>query len=469
MGWNGESRRISVETRRRQQAEHDRQVGPRIKTLRAQGCSWRVIAEKLNAEGLRAPRGGTWQSHQVFRVAQRLERLDEQLKDARTRRRQYGAMFLGMLGLLTGIAGSLNRKLRPSQVLRPVRIKPVLISVLIGLLIWNVYDNALSNAELEDKNAELEDKNEELTNVVNGSGVKVPEFVSVPRPTVPDAAVRYAEEQTRAGNVEKALKILERIDGPYHRRHDLVVAVVRTLTEMNELGKAEEVAANISDVEARSHAFQVVASAQAEAGRIRDAIKTASGAIKEDAYREATLSVIAGILASTGRFQEARELVGTIKHAASRADAFRLIGLYYATGGHLDEALAIANKEMENSLGRDVVLSQVARALALQGRFQEAVKLANTMDNDSPGRDWSLVEIVWIQAMEGNIDDAVKNAHAIEGGYDRDKALYKVVWALMSMERFQEAEVTAGMIEDKARRQRTLDVIHRAYETSAAR
>ena len=456
MGWNGESRRISVETRRQQQVEHDRQVGPRIKTLRAEGCSWRVVAEKLNAEGLRAPRGGTWQSHQVFRVAQRLERLDEQFKDARTRRKQYGALYLGMQGLLTGIAGSLNRKLQASQVLKPVRIRPVLISAFIGLFVFNVAAMAMLNRQ-----------NAALKNAVNRHGFKLPEFVSF-RNATPDASVRYAEEQTKAGNVEKALKILEGTDRP-HRRHNLAVAVVRTLTEMNALGKAEEVAGNIADADAQSHAFQVVASAQAEAGRLQDAIKTATSAIKEDSRREATLADIAGILASMGRFQEARELVvGRIKDGG-REDAFRRIGLNYAIRGHLEEALGIANKEMEDGLARDVVLGKVALALALQGRFKEAVELANAMDNDRLARDWSLVEIVWIQAMEGNIDDALETARAIERGGDRDKALYKVVWALVSMERLQEAEVLAGRLKEKFRRERAIDMIHYTYEESMAR
>ena len=96
MTWNAESRRASAEARRQRQAERDREAGPRIQTLRDEGLGWRKVADKLNAEGFRAPRGGTWQAHQVLRVAQRVEKM----RQVPTTPRRFSRMMRLLSGLL---------------------------------------------------------------------------------------------------------------------------------------------------------------------------------------------------------------------------------------------------------------------------------------------------------------------------------------------------------------------------------
>lgn len=73
MGWSKKARQNSIRARQQRQAELDQRVGLRIQALRSQGYTWRTVADKLNAEEARAPRGGPWSEAQVARIAQRME------------------------------------------------------------------------------------------------------------------------------------------------------------------------------------------------------------------------------------------------------------------------------------------------------------------------------------------------------------------------------------------------------------
>ena len=58
----------SLETRRKNQAEHAGRVFPYIEFYRKQGYGWKMIARLLDMGGIPAPRGGRWHANQVRRI-----------------------------------------------------------------------------------------------------------------------------------------------------------------------------------------------------------------------------------------------------------------------------------------------------------------------------------------------------------------------------------------------------------------
>ena len=70
---NRASRKPSARKPRSRQEGCHSQVEGRILQLRDEGHTWRTIADKINDDGFRAPRGGKWSAPQVFRVAKRLD------------------------------------------------------------------------------------------------------------------------------------------------------------------------------------------------------------------------------------------------------------------------------------------------------------------------------------------------------------------------------------------------------------
>ena len=66
-------RKPSAKKPRSRQEGRYSQVEGRILQLRDEGHTWRMIADKINDDGFRAPRGGKWSAPQVFRVAKRLD------------------------------------------------------------------------------------------------------------------------------------------------------------------------------------------------------------------------------------------------------------------------------------------------------------------------------------------------------------------------------------------------------------
>jgi len=69
----------SGETRRAQQMEHVGRVFVQIQNWRNEGRGWRSIADRLNASGVGAPRGGMWYPTTAQRVYEAGKRSGVQL------------------------------------------------------------------------------------------------------------------------------------------------------------------------------------------------------------------------------------------------------------------------------------------------------------------------------------------------------------------------------------------------------
>lgn len=72
LGWQPEARERSIAARRRRQAQHDAEVGPRIEALRRCGFEDSAVARLLDLDAFPTPRRARWTRLAVRRIRARL-------------------------------------------------------------------------------------------------------------------------------------------------------------------------------------------------------------------------------------------------------------------------------------------------------------------------------------------------------------------------------------------------------------
>lgn len=271
-----------------------------------------------------------------------------------------------------------------------------------------------------------------------------------------------AKAQAACGQFEVAFSTVSEIDDVYaFDRACALNAIAKSLIALGKVEKGEitfaeaiRVARQADEEDLPSHILREVATAQAEAGRIDAAIKTARE-IKVEYDRVTALRAVLQGEATAGLFEEVIETAGEIGDEFSPIDALREVARAQVLKGKVegaktfDEAIKTA-KELRDERSQGYALRWIVEAQATVGNIVEAIQTARAIRTG--WREDALMAIAKAQAAAGQVVEAgatLSEAMAVRDvdlGHHREVALREIVKALAKAGRFDEALATVSKL-----------------------
>ena len=211
-------------------------------------------------------------------------------------------------------------------------------------------------------------------------------------------------------------------------RRDMTFEVVaEALEERGEFQEASEAAMEIRDLRLRTDSLCSIAIAQAEGGKVKEAVATLEQVKRlavglEEGNRTDALGCFAYGQMKAGLLEEAQKTAGLFKSDFERANLFREIGEALAQQGRRREAAAAFDRAIEaarkaNEIVWELVdpgpLKGIPAALVRAGFTDRALEVARSL---RPGREQAegLAQVVVALASQGKVKQAEKIATEIE-------------------------------------------------------
>ena len=251
------------------------------------------------------------------------------------------------------------------------------------------------------------------------------------------AYTNIAKAQAVAGNAQgaanffsKAVEAAQRID-PWVRASVFANIAKAQAVAGNARGvavfftKALEAAQRAEDAIERAYAYGFIAEAQAAAGNVQEALRTAWG-IQDGTPRASAFARIAQAQAAAGNVRDAEKSFSEALATAQgiedgffsfRDSVFADIAKAQAVAGNVQDALRTA-RGIQDGTPRASAFIDIAEAQAAAGNVQEALRTAWGIQDGKP-RASAFARIAQVQAAAGNVEDALKTAQGIEGGFSR--------------------------------------------------
>jgi RNA polymerase sigma factor (sigma-70 family) len=287
-----------------------------------------------------------------------------------------------------------------------------------------------------------------------------------PRPAgLPDQAAPQVQAM-----LEEALKTTPLIQDPTQR-----VWILCDIARMKaRLGQQDGAAATVrlalvavkglDDEQLQGHRLRDVARCQADIGDIEGALATA-GSIPSPDERAGAVADIAAAQAGAGRVAEARRTAQRITASKFReGDALRRIAIAQARAGDFGAAvgtLAAVTDSPRKPRYLAAIAAEQARTgdpVAARHLFDEAVRMADDLRGAERGeaRDTVLTILAGTQAAVGRIEEAGRTADEITSARSRDEAWKRITAALAKRGDPKNALRTADRIGDQSSRAQAL-------------
>ncbi len=233
-----------------------------------------------------------------------------------------------------------------------------------------------------------------------------------------------ARELAASGDVEEALKVLERTREGLAALHGAIVAttlkaegaltaiksgsaeeahaaalyeLAGDLAVSEDFERATRIAKSIHNEFYRSHALSEISALQAEVGRFEEAFHTLAE-IPSAVETSSALSTIAERLAKVGLTQKALDLTQQLPDEEFRARACAILGTAFLESGHYESARQLFK---ERAAGGTAVWcdasAKLALTLAKRGEFFRAFKLVREIEDDrlrAKTRQWLEAELL---------------------------------------------------------------------------
>lgn len=292
-----------------------------------------------------------------------------------------------------------------------------------------------------------------------------------------DALRQVADQQTEAGlndaavaTLHEALPVIES-ESAIEREVDLVQRIAGALAHAGAFDEALALAETI-DAErysvSRSRAYSEIALAQAETGAFSEAHRSLAQCTPED--RDWTAIWVAQAQAATGEVEAALDLAMNISNDLDRVRALGAIAIFQDANGQADAAQG-SFEQARTSAGmltveadRFAALRYLASDLAAAGRFTVALAV---IDGLSEGRDrtQALQAISAAQTDAGQFEQALVTAEMIDPqAVTRVLALRDLAAAVLAARDGQAAEAVIADAGDAARA--LVDIENRTYALS---
>jgi tetratricopeptide (TPR) repeat protein len=258
-----------------------------------------------------------------------------------------------------------------------------------------------------------------------------------------------AKSLAQAGQIDRALQLANTIQLGY-RKASLLDSIVDTLTEAGNYEQALRIADTIADTdEVKTHkqdAFVNIAYKLASSGKIDLALQVANRL--DDRSKARALGAIASSLAKTGQFNQAMQLVETIKNDPLKAVALVRLAENLTEANQLEQVLQEVKKIQDGSMEEEFTISSIAISFAKVGQFDRALQLASSSKSDQV-KDNALRSITRSLAQAGQYDRAKKVASTMKEGPDKAMAFVYIAASLAEVGKIADALQVVSSIEDR--------------------
>lgn len=223
-----------------------------------------------------------------------------------------------------------------------------------------------------------------------------------------------AKTLAEAGNYEEALRIADTIadtDDVRSQKQGAFVNIADKLASSGKIDLALQVA-NRLDSFSKGRVLGAIASNLAKTGQFNQAMQLVE-TIKNDPLKAEALAHLAENLTETNQLEQVLQMVEKIEYGSTEKEfTISRIAISFAKVGEFDRAWQLASTS-KNSLGKANVLRSIIRSLAQAGQYDRAKKMASTM-KDCPNKATVFVDIAASLAEVGKIADAVQVVSSIK-------------------------------------------------------
>jgi tetratricopeptide (TPR) repeat protein len=246
--------------------------------------------------------------------------------------------------------------------------------------------------------------------------------------------------------------------------------LLKEILKAKDFDMAEKIRVKIADNLERSSALEEIAKAQAQAGDIEEAKKTAEEV--DGVYKSSALSQIAAAQAQAGDIEEAKKTAEEVD-GVYKSSALSQIAAAQAQAGDIEGAKKTA-EEIGGYWGKPSALIEIAAAQAQAGDIEGAKKTAEEITR-SDRKSSALTEIAAAQAQAGDnagsratFQEAIRSADETTSNFNKSSALTEIAKAQAqagdnagSRATFQEA-IRSADEEDEAFKLKSLQEIAEA-------
>jgi tetratricopeptide (TPR) repeat protein len=293
------------------------------------------------------------------------------------------------------------------------------------------------------------------------------------------ALARVAENLVSVGQYDQAIKVVNNTFKVEYEPLRVLGSLAKSLAQAGQIDRALRVANTAQLSEHKTVVLASIAETLAEGGNYEEALRIANtdemkgrnqGALANIAYKLASsgksdlalqvanrldgsskasvLGAIASNLAKTGQFNQAMQLVETIKNDPFKAEALARLAQNLSEVSQLEQVLQMVEKIEDGSMEKESTMYSLAISFAKVGQFDRALQLASTSRNDLGQADVSR-SITRSLAQAGQYDRAKKVASTMEGPV-KDMAFVDIAASLAEVGKIAEAVQIVSSIEDRA-------------------
>jgi RNA polymerase sigma factor (sigma-70 family) len=283
--------------------------------------------------------------------------------------------------------------------------------------------------------------------------------------TQSQAGDKVASAKTFAAAVEAAEQIRgKNLADPGADTRSALTWIAVAQAEAGDVAAALKTAEKVAPVlGAQERARTEVARARARTGDVDGALKAAKDLPAEN--QDQVRATVVEAQAAAGKVKEAAETAGTVKDPVWRVFALAAVARAQAKAKDTEAARASLREAVkltegiEGVGGRHAAFATLAEVQAEMGDADAARKSADAIKDGQGAEDWrhnaltgkwrdiALTPVVAAQARAGDAAAALKTAEAIEGEYRRGEAVRTVVLAQLRAKNLKAGEKTAEAIK----------------------
>ncbi|MBS4168538.1 F-box protein [Parachlamydia sp. AcF125] len=259
----------------------------------------------------------------------------------------------------------------------------------------------------------------------------------------------YCKELKERAQVLELPWLFKGIFDPATHYYPCIWDGISKLVRKNLLGKALEIAHNLSDEDEKGKAFSKVSILLAEAGHLDKALEIGH-TIPHEYKKSKALAKISILFTKAGHLEKALEIVKTIPGEFEKNYALSEISILLAESGQFIKALECVNANVWES-EKDYALSEISTLLAESGQLDKSLEIAKTI-SDEKQRNAILIRIASKSAETGQLDKSLEIAMTIRGEDEKDYALSEISTLLAETGQFEKAQEIAKTISHEEHR-----------------